>query len=119
MKNIMKKQIVYILFLIGFIGFAQKPVSLKVDTTSIRIGEQFNLKISINETQNVILPKLEIKGLEVIDSTKIDTVNDFLVRKYILTGFDSGGYWCGSCRETMSGGLVLFGVSARTQAIDV
>jgi len=68
-------------------------VKAEIDTTSIRIGEQFNLKISINETQNVILPKLEIKGLEVIDSTKIDTVNDFLVRKYILTGFDSGAFY--------------------------
>ena len=68
-------------------------VKAEIDTTSIRIGEQFNLKISINETQNVILPKLEIKGLEIIDSTKIDTVNDFLVRKYILTGFDSGAFY--------------------------
>lgn len=68
-------------------------VKAEIDTTSIRIGEQFNLKISINETQNVILPKLEIKGLEVIDSTKTDTVNDFLVRKYILTGFDSGAFY--------------------------
>jgi len=68
-------------------------VKAEIDTTNIRIGEQFNLKISINETQNVILPKLEIKGLEVIDSTKIDTVNDFLVRKYILTGFDSGAFY--------------------------
>ena len=68
-------------------------VKAEIDTTNIRIGEQFNLKISINETQNVILPKLEIKGLEVIDSTKTDTVNDFLVRKYILTGFDSGAFY--------------------------
>ena len=89
----MGKQLCYILLFIATFSFGQNPmVKAEIDTTNIRIGEQFNLKISINETQNVILPKLEIKGLEVIDSTKTDTVNDFLVRKYILTGFDSGAF---------------------------
>ena len=47
----------------------------------------------MNETQNVIIPKLEVKGLEVIDSTKTDTVKNSLIKKYILTGFDSGAFY--------------------------
>jgi len=58
----MKKQIFYILLFISTISFAQKPmVKAEIDTTSIRIGEQFQLKISVDETQNVIIPKIELK----------------------------------------------------------
>jgi hypothetical protein len=90
----MKKQIRYILVFISAISFAQKPmVNAEIDTTYIRIGEQFQLKISVDETQNVIIPKLQLKGLEVIDSTKIDTIKNSLIRRYILTGFDSGAFY--------------------------
>jgi hypothetical protein len=90
----MKKQILYILLLVSTISFAQKPmVKAEIDTINIRIGEQFNLKISVDETQNVIIPKLQLKGLEIIDSTKTDTVKNSLIRKYILTGFDSGAFY--------------------------
>ncbi len=74
--------------------FAQKPmVKAEIDTTNIRIGEQFNLKISVDEIQNVIIPKLQLKGLEIIDSTATDTLKNSLIRKYILTGFDSGAFY--------------------------
>ena len=68
-------------------------VEATVDTTNIRIGEQFQLKISVAETQNVIIPKIQLKGLEVIDSTRIDTIKNSLIRRYILTGFDSGAFY--------------------------
>ena len=75
----MKKQLFYILLFISTISFAQKPmVEATVDTTNIRIGEQFQLKISVAETQNVIIPKIQLKGLEVIDSTRIDTIKQIL-----------------------------------------
>ncbi|PQJ68853.1 BatD family protein [Polaribacter butkevichii] len=90
----MKKQILYILLFISTIGFAQNPmVKAEIDTTNIRIGEQFQLKITVDETQNVIVPKLHLKGLEVIDSTQVDTIKNSLIRKYILTGFDSGAFY--------------------------
>jgi len=90
----MKKQIFYILLFISTIIFAQKPmVKAEIDTTNIRIGEQFQLKISVDETQNVIIPKIQLKGLEVIDSTRIDTIKNSLIRRYILTGFDSGAFY--------------------------
>ncbi|WP_235869100.1 BatD family protein [Polaribacter aquimarinus] len=68
-------------------------VKAEIDTTNIRIGEQFNLKISVDEIQNVIIPKLQLKGLEIIDSTATDTLKNSLIRKYILTGFDSGAFY--------------------------
>jgi hypothetical protein len=90
----MKKKLFYILLFISAISFAQKPmVTATIDTTNIRIGEQFLLKISVAEIQNVILPKIQLKGLEVIDSTRIDTIKNSLIRRYILTGFDSGAFY--------------------------
>ena len=90
----MKKQLRYILLFISAIGFAQKPmVQAEIDTTNIRIGEQFQLKISVAETINVIIPAMRLKGLEVVDSTRIDTLKNSLVRRYILTGFDSGAFY--------------------------
>ena len=84
----------FLFSLFFFSAFAQTPmVKAEIDTTYIRIGEQFNLKISVDETQNVILPKLELKGLEIVDSTRVDTIKNSLIRKYILTGFDSGAFY--------------------------
>lgn len=88
----MKQFLLYILLLSSFVGFSQ--VSAEIDTTNIRIGEQFGYKISVDGTENVIIPKLEkMKGLEVISEDKIDTINNRLIKKYILTGFDSGAYY--------------------------
>lgn len=91
----MKKHIFYIFLFISTISFAQQNpmVKAEIDTTNIRIGEQFSLKISVAETQNVIISKLQLKGLEIIDSTKVDTVKNSLLKKYILTGFDSGAFY--------------------------
>jgi hypothetical protein len=90
----MKKYILHIFLLITSITFAQNPkVKAEIETSQIRIGEQFSFKVSVNVTDNVILPKLVLKGLEVIDSVKVDTLNNMLIQKYILTGFDSGAYY--------------------------
>ena len=90
----MRKKIIYILFFLVTFGFAQNPVvNSQVETSSIRIGEQFQIKISVNGTENVILPKMVLKGLEIIDSAKVDTINNMLIQKYILTGFDSGAFY--------------------------
>jgi hypothetical protein len=84
-----------LIFLFSMVSFSQKKpiVKAEIDTTNIRIGEQFNLKISVNEIKNVIIPRLELKGLEVIDSVKTDTLKNSLVKKYVLTGFDSGSFY--------------------------
>ncbi|MFL0101243.1 hypothetical protein [Tenacibaculum maritimum] len=91
----MKKQIIYIFLLITSMGFSQTPIiKAKIDTTNIRIGEQFLYQISVDKTKHVILPKLEnLKGLEVVSESKTDTIKNSLIKKYILTGFDSGAFY--------------------------
>ncbi len=88
----MKKTLLYILFFISLLGYSQ--VNVEIDTTNIRIGEQFQYKISVDGTENIILPKLEkLKGLEVVSEGKIDTIKNRLIKKYLLTGFDSGAFY--------------------------
>ena len=92
----MKKNILYILLLVSSIGFAQQNsiVKAQVDTTNIRIGEQFEYKITVEDTASVIVPKLEkLIGLEIIKEGKLDTLKNRLIQKYILTGFDSGAFY--------------------------
>ena len=96
-KNIkMKKFLVYILFFVGFIGWSQEnPVSIQLDTTNIRIGEQIQFKILVNETANVVFPKLQLDSLgkvEVVEVLPTDTLKNRLEKKYLLTSFDSGQY---------------------------
>ena len=80
------------LYLFPFTIFAQK-VSVKADTTNIRIGEQFEYQITVGDTANVIISKLEdINGLEIVEDLPLDTVKNNLFKKYILTGFDSGAF---------------------------
>lgn len=88
----MKTYILYILIFISSLGFSQ--VEVATDTTNIRIGEQFEYTISVDETENVIIPKLEnLKGFEIIKEDKIDTIKNQLIKKYVLTGFDSGAFY--------------------------
>lgn len=92
----MKIQLVYILFLIGFISFAQEnPVATVIDTAAIRIGEQIHYKISVNKAGTVIFPKFQPDSLgkvELVESFPVDTLKDTYEKKYVLTSFDSGQY---------------------------
>lgn len=74
-------------------GFGQ--VSSKIDTTSIRIGEQFNYEIIVDQVNDVRFPKFESDSLNrvgVVTSHKIDSLKNQLIKKYTLTSFDSGRY---------------------------
>lgn len=90
---IVKKLHIFVLLLISFSGFSQENPTLKVsaDTTSIRIGEQFNYSISVANATTVIFPELKDKlgKIEVLE-TSIDTLVNQLIKKYLLTSFDSG-----------------------------
>ena len=90
----LKVKILYLLLLISTLSYSQK-VSVETDTTNIRIGEQFLFKIVIKDTANVILPeKLEnLTSLEVVKDIKIDTLKNSLIKKYLMTGFDSGAFY--------------------------
>lgn len=74
---------------------AQSPVKMEVDTTHIRIGEQIEYKLSVDNTETVIFPKLEmdsLKKVEVVEDIPVDTTKTKFIKKYLLTSFDSGSY---------------------------
>jgi len=92
----MKRYLLYLFLICSVVVVAQqKPVvKAEIDTTNIRIGEQFEFKITVQETANVIIPKLEnLVGVEIVEDKKIDTLKNQLIKKYILTSFDSGAYF--------------------------
>lgn len=91
----MSRIITYLIFLCGGLLFAQSPIETIVDTTSIRIGEQIEYKISVDKTDNVVFPKLvldSLKKVEVVEELKIDSTATKYIKKYLLTSFDSGRY---------------------------
>ena len=95
-----KKFILYsIVLLIRFLGTAQTQpkVSVDIDTTKIRIGEQINYQIIVeNADKGIIFPKLQLDSLqklEVVETFNIDTLKKRLIKKYKLTSFDSGSYY--------------------------
>lgn len=94
----MRKYTTLILLLLftAVIGMAQEnPVSIDTDTTTIRIGEQIQLKITVNEIENVVFPPLKLDSLgkvEVLTANPTDTLKNRLEKKYLLTSFDSGQY---------------------------
>lgn len=92
----MKKHILYIFIFISYVGFSQQDATVltEIDTLQIRIGEQFQYKITVDRKKDVGFPELRNLGqLEVVSSKKIDTTQSGLVKKYVLTGFDSGSFY--------------------------
>ncbi len=111
LKNIfelMKTKIIAFVLIVLFMSsklFASYPnvsVSAKIDTTNIRIGEQFH--INLNATAPVgtklffpVLPDT-IKKLEIVQRSKIDTTKSAdgktttLHQQFTVTSFDSGFY---------------------------
>ncbi|WP_068828301.1 hypothetical protein [Wenyingzhuangia fucanilytica] len=91
------KQIITSLFLcIGLTVMAQSEpsISVKTDTTNIRIGEQITYTISAPNNKKVIFPKLEnLDSLVVAEEFPVDTIQDKLYKKYLITGFDSGAFY--------------------------
>ena len=91
----MKKLLFYILCCVSWVSFSQDgKVGATVDNNAIRIGEQFVYAITVDETEDVILPKLKnLQGLEIVDTLKTDTLQRSLVKKFVMTGFDSGAFY--------------------------
>lgn len=92
-KSLRELGFLFIIFCVSFAFSQDRIVKAQVETSNIRIGEQFTYKLTVKDVDKVILPKLELKGLEVVDSAKIDTINYMLIQKYKITGFDSGAFY--------------------------
>lgn len=110
------------LFSLVFTSLFAQEVEVKVDTMNIRIGEQFNYQISINDTANVIVPELQdLKGLEIVENIPMDTIKANLIKRYVLTGFDSGAYYIPSQQVFVRGRSFLTDsllINVATIAID-
>ena len=98
MKFKMKNYLLYIILLLGFVGFSQNQakVSAKADTTKIRIGETINYENVVDNADNgVVFTEIQLDSftrVEVVESFDIDTLKNRLIKKYALTSFDSGQY---------------------------
>ncbi len=91
---------VFVFLFCGFTAFSQDArVDAKIDTSSIKIGEQirYSLEVEADSTNLVVFPEGEtFSPLEVVESFNPDTsrVEDRfkLLKEYSLTQFDSGQY---------------------------
>ena len=87
----MKKLILFLL--ISNFAFAQTAI---MDTNSILIGEQINFSISNNISETEVWPTYEeflVEGVEIIKKGKIDTSENLISQKFIITAWDSGSYY--------------------------
>lgn len=95
-KNITNKLRSSVFWLLAFFTIlTQAQVTVKTDTTKIRIGEQIRLEYIVDTRGNVQFPKLALDSLqkmEVVKSFDVDTIKNRLIKKYTLTSFDSGRY---------------------------
>lgn len=92
----MKKLFLFSMLFIGFLSYAQEsPVSISTNTTSIKIGEQIQYKITVKGQDNIVFPTIKLdslKKVELVEALPTDTLKNQLEKKYLLTSFDSGVY---------------------------
>ena len=100
-KSSLKLRIVCFVAFIPLLGFSQNTskVSSKIDTTSIRIGEQIQYIITVEtDSINIVhFPEGQtFSPLETVEALLTDTIKESnrvkLQRIYALTQFDSGSY---------------------------
>ncbi|SFS42420.1 hypothetical protein SAMN04488006_1266 [Lutibacter maritimus] len=92
----MKKLFLFSILFIGFLSYAQEsPVSISTNTTSIKIGEQIQYKVTVKGQNNIVFPTIKLdslKKVELVEALPTDTLKNQLEKKYLLTSFDSGVY---------------------------
>lgn len=87
------KKLIFIFLLSSNALFSQ---TISVDTNSILIGQQINLTIR-NEISDVTIWPIYndtiVNGIEIINSSNIDTSEEFLSQTFTITAWDSGSYY--------------------------
>ena len=86
------KKIISIL-LISHIAFSQ---TANLDTNTILIGQQINFTISNNTDSNESWPvynEFLVKGIEIIKASRIDTTDNIITQRFVITAWDSGSYY--------------------------
>ena len=110
------KNVIYIILLTK-LAFSQNAT---LDTNVILIGEQINLTLTnpledteIWPTYNDFLPE----GLEVIKTSKIDTINNLITQKIIITAWDSGSYYISPIK--FSKNKKIEGILIKVQTVEI
>ncbi len=115
------------LLCISFFGYAQVSpnIKTKVDTTSIKIGEQviWTVTVDTDSTAQVIFPDGQtFSPLETVEAFATDTTRKkdrlTLIKSYALTQFDSGSYKLPTQRIEING-QGFFTDSTRIEVADV
>ena len=86
------KKLITLLLLSNF-AFSQTAV---LDTNSILIGEQINFTITNTISETEVWPTYKeflVEGVEIIKQGKIDTSENLISQKFIITAWDSGSYY--------------------------
>ena len=100
-SQVLRCMVACLIFICAFQGFSQNIPSVRseVDTTSIKIGEQINFKVTVeaDSTAQVIFPEGQtFSPLETVEAFATDTTKKSdrytLQKIYALTQFDSGSY---------------------------
>lgn len=91
----MKYIITGILLCFGFLMNAQNAsIKTKIDKQNIKIGEQLTLTVETAKGKVVNFPVLNnLEGLELAKEFPAKTIENKLVKKYLITGFDSGAFY--------------------------
>lgn len=74
-------------------GQSEPSITVKIDTTNIKIGEQLTYSIEVPKGKNITFTKIELDSLEVVEELPQDTVQNKIVKKYLITGFDRGAFY--------------------------
>ena len=87
------KKLIFIFLLVSNLLLSQTAI---LDTNSILIGEQVKFKIT-NELNNTekwpIYNDTIVNGIEIINKSDIDTINEIIIQSFIITSWDSGSYY--------------------------
>ena len=78
---------IIILLLLSNLAFSQ---TARLDTNSILIGEQTNFTITNEVSNTSIWPTYEeflVEGVEIIQTSKLDTANNIISQTFIITNF--------------------------------
>ena len=86
------KKLITLLLLSNF-AFSQ---TARLDTNSILIGEQTNFTIANEVSNTSIWPTYEeflVEGVEIIQTSKLDTTKNIISQTFTITAWDSGSYY--------------------------
>ena len=86
------KKLITLLLLSNF-AFSQ---TARLDTNSILIGEQTNFTIANEVSNTSIWPTYEeflVEGVEIIQTSKLDTTKNIISQTFTITAWDRGSYY--------------------------